>query len=68
MKYKTKSRLTTVAVFAVIVIAFFGVKRALDTPIVYKSASTNECVKVDSPKGDVTCEKLPDTYDLVWVR
>ena len=43
------------------------VVRVLDLPIVYKSWSTQECVKVE-PESAGTCEDLPDEYLTVWVR
>ena len=43
------------------------VVRVLDLPLVYKSWSTQECVKVE-PESAGTCEDLPDEYQNVWVR
>ena len=43
------------------------VVRFLDSPLVYTSWSTQECVKVE-PESAGTCEDLPDEYQIVWVR
>ena len=39
----------------------------LHYPLVYRSWSTQECVKVE-PETEGTCEDLPDRYEIVWVR
>lgn len=39
-----------------------------NTPIVYRSAKTNECVRVWTPDGDGSCGDLPEKYELVWVE
>lgn len=46
----------------------FAIKTWADMPIVYKSASTNECVEVDDPAGEHDCGNLPDKYELEWVQ
>lgn len=47
---------------------FFAIKTWADLPIVYKSATTNECVRVDDPAGEHECGNLPSKYDLQWVE
>lgn len=37
-----------------------------NTPVVYKSWSTQECVEVLSPREQDSCENLPEKYELVW--
>jgi hypothetical protein len=39
-----------------------------DTPIVYKSWETQECVRVDDPAREHDCGNLPDKYEMVWVK
>lgn len=46
----------------------WAVKLWADTPIVYKSWSSQDCVEVDDPAGEASCTNLPDKYDLVWVE
>ena len=46
---------------------WFVCERFLDIPLVYKSWSTQECVKLE-PESAGTCEDLPDEYQIVWVR
>ena len=41
--------------------------KSLDGPVVYRSWSTKECVKVE-PETAGTCDDLPDLYEIVWVR
>ncbi len=54
----------------VLIALLFGwvVKLWADLPIVYRSASTNECVAVDDPAGEHECGNLPDKYELRWVE
>ena len=52
-------------VITFIVISAFYVATAY--PLVYKSWSTQECVKVE-PESAGSCEELPDKYQIVWVR
>lgn len=40
----------------------------LDTPIVYKSNSTGQCVAWEDKDGKHSCDTMPSTYDLVWVE
>lgn len=47
---------------------FLLVKLWADTPLVYKSASSGECVRVDDPAQEHDCGNLPDKYELVWVK
>lgn len=47
---------------------FMLIKVWADTPIVYRSASSNECVRVDDPAKEHDCGNLPDKYELVWVK
>lgn len=47
---------------------FLIIKLWADMPIVYKSASSDECVRVDDPAGEHDCGNLPDKYELVWVQ
>lgn len=39
-----------------------------ETPVVYTSAATNECVRVVDPAGRFSCDSLPIKYDHVWVE
>ena len=48
-------------------VLFYQVLRILDEPMVFRSWSTQECVKVE-PESAGTCEDLPDRYGIVWVR
>lgn len=61
--------LASAVLWAVIALLFlFAIKTWADTPIVYKSAATNECVRVDDPAGEHECGNLPSKYDLQWVE
>lgn len=53
---------------AIAALFFLAIKMWADTPIVYKSATTNECVQVDDPAGEHDCGNLPDKYELEWVQ
>ena len=48
-------------------VLFYQVLRIMDEPMVFRSWSTQECVKVE-PESAGTCEDLPDRYGIVWVR
>lgn len=41
---------------------------AMSLPTVYKSWSTQECLRVDDPEGKHDCGNLPEQYDLVWME
>ena len=56
-----------IVVFLCLVALVAFVVRLLDLPLVYRSWSTQECVRVE-PTSAGTCEDLPDKYQNVWVR
>lgn len=49
-------------------LSFYVIKDYLDLPIVYRSHSTQECIKVISPKNKYSCERMPRAYEVVWVQ
>ena len=61
-------------IVALILIGHYALKKWTDLPMVYKSNSTKECVKVvliDEKTGkEVTgsCDKIPEKHILVWVK
>jgi hypothetical protein len=59
---------SVVAVAAIVALFVWGFIRWADTPIVYKSWSTQKCVKVDDPAQAYSCANLPDRYELVWTK
>jgi len=44
------------------------IKLWADTPVVYKSWKTQQCVRVVDPAEEHTCDNLPDKYELEWVE
>lgn len=58
------------ALFALValLLVLLGVRYYLDLPTVYESYSTQECVKVETPDGPGSCERLPKKYHHVWVQ
>ncbi len=50
----------------------FAMDYAFSIPVVYKSYSTNRCLKVQTYPGllfgheAASCERLPSRYDTVW--
>lgn len=61
--------LPSIALWAGIMLLFmWGIKVWADTPVVYKSWRSQECVRVDDPAKEHDCGNLPDKYDLVWVE
>lgn len=59
---------SVLAVAAVVALFVWGFIRWADTPIVYKSWSTQKCIKVDDPAREYSCANLPDRYELVWTK
>ena len=57
----------SIVLFLCLLALVAAVVRFLDLPLVYRSWSTQECVKVE-PERAGTCEDLPDEYQIVWVR
>lgn len=53
---------------SVIGIFCYAIASWLDMPVVVKSWETNKCVAVYSPDNNYTCGKLPEMYDVKWVR
>jgi len=47
---------------------WFAIATWANTPVVYKSATTKQCVKVVIDGEECPCEHLPDTYETVWVQ
>lgn len=41
---------------------------ALDMPVVYESASTNRCVRVESATAGFSCSNLPQKYIREFTR
>ena len=53
---------------AVIVLFFLTIEvYVLRLPLVYRSWSTKECVKVE-PESAGTCDDLPKRHEIVWVK
>ena len=57
------------------IVGFTALDYAFSMPEVYKSYSTNECVKVENYPGvffntdsNYSCENLPEKYDHVWTK
>lgn len=59
---------SVLAVAVVVALFGWGFVRWAEMPLVYKSWSTQKCVKVDDPAQVHTCANLPDQYELVWVK
>jgi hypothetical protein len=63
--------MSTLRNFLLIFLAAFGIffmfLTAINTPTVYKSWGTFECVKVRPVKAG-SCTQLPEKYSLVWVK
>lgn len=64
-----------VVIVVIVVIVGAALVQWMDQPAVYKSWSTQKCVKVDDPAQTVkgkpargTCANLPASYELVWVK
>lgn len=55
-------------VLALAASVLFAVKSVLDLPIVEISNSTASCVRVWTPDGDGSCDRLPDRFEVVWVQ
>lgn len=55
-------------VLLISVSAFFTLlgKMWIDTPIVVLDYQTKECVRVESPRTEDTCENLPDRFNYEW--
>ena len=41
--------------------------RKIETPTVYQSIKTGECVSVSSPNNSFSCNSLPDQYETVRI-
>ena len=54
--------------FAASILFFLTIEvYVLRLPLVYRSWSTKECVKVE-PESAGTCDDLPKRYEIVWVK
>jgi len=61
--------LASAAIWGLIaLLVFLAIKLWADTPIVYKSWKTQQCVRVVDPAEEHTCDNLPDKYELKWVE
>lgn len=61
--------LASAAIWGLIaLLVFLAIKLWADTPIVYKSWKTQQCVRVVDPAEEHTCDNLPDKYELEWVE
>jgi hypothetical protein len=64
-----RARASTAALYLLGAAMFFWmIKIWADTPVVYKSWSTQECERVEDPAGEHDCGNLPEKYDLVWTE
>ena len=63
-----KAILSAVAVAAIALLFAWCITVWADMPLVYKSWSTQECVKVEDPAGKYSCDNLPGRYELVWAK
>lgn len=61
----------------IICVAFIGaialcigclVRQVMDLPIVEISNSTASCVRVWTPAGEGSCDRIPERYELVFVQ
>jgi len=57
-------------IVGLLLVGFFtaGVAQVLDTPEVYISQSTGECVDVKSPNKNDKCDNLPQRYSQIYVK
>lgn len=52
-------------VFAILILLF----RVTEVPLVHKSYSTKECVKIEWADGTVSdCSAMPKNYEMIWVK
>lgn len=58
-----------VAIIIILALCTVALCKALNTPEVEISYSTKQCVRVVYMDGTITdCSKLPEKYDIVWVK
>lgn len=58
-----------VAVIVILALCTVALCKALNTPEVEISYSTQQCKRVVYMDGTITdCAKLPEKYDIVWVK
>ena len=62
--------LITEILFFVLFMSVFAIAMSwsLDRPIVYRSWTTKECVRVDDPFDRYSCKDQPSSALTVWVR
>lgn len=70
-----RAAVAALVLLAVVAAAGAAFVQYLDRPVVYKSWSSQQCIKVEDPaseakglKVDWSCANLPPSYELVWVR
>jgi len=60
---------TCLSLFIISAVFTFAILVHADTPDVYVSHSTNECVKVINYTEELfSCENMPTKYNKVWVK
>ena len=67
MKYLLLGILVVSTVMFWIFLIWVVTSNFLDIPLVHRSWSTKECVKVE-PESAGTCDDLPKRYEIVWVK
>jgi hypothetical protein len=66
--YFVRVLLAVAAVIVLIAWLLNTLEDALNLPVVYVSTSTGKCVRVESPRLQDSCRKLPRRYERVWVE